>query len=145
GVRTMRAPVPSAAGPHLDRFVGRTSALADLENDLANLPHPRGPVRILRGVAGVGKTRLAEEVSRRAAATGVAVAWGRSPEGLSAPPYWSWIQVVRSLLDHKPGTDLAGLVLSDPSPVQRFELFDATAGVVRAAAQRSPLLVVLDD
>lgn len=128
-----------------DRFVGRSSELTSLETDLRAVPHPRGPVRVLCGVAGVGKTRLAEELTRRARTRGVTVAWGHCPDALTAPPYWPWTQVVRSLLGRDRGTDLATMVLQDHDAVDRFELFDATAAVLRSAAQDRPLLIVLDD
>lgn len=129
----------------LGRFVGRTRELAELVADLGRLPSPRGPVRVLRGTAGVGKTRLAMELAARARAAGVTVAWGHNPDELTAPPHWPWTQVVRTLLGRARGPDLAHLVLDDPSPVDRFDLFDATTAVVRSAAGDAPLLVVLDD
>lgn len=135
---------PPAAGAWT-RFVGRAHEMAELHDDLANLPHPAGPVRLLCGPPGIGKTRLAEEVARSAADRGLAIAWAHGPEGLSSPPYWSWTQIVRSLSGQVRGTDLAALVLDDPDGADRIDVFDAAAAVVRAAAVRQPLLIILDD
>jgi DNA-binding SARP family transcriptional activator len=141
----MSAAVPLEPSEELGRFVGRGGELAELVADLERVPDPRGPVRVVRGAAGVGKTRLAIELAARAQAAGITVAWGHNPDELTAPPHWPWTQVVRSLLGRNRGTDLADLVLDDPATVERFDLFDATTAVVRSAASVAPLLIVLDD
>lgn len=150
----MPAPAPSArppgpAGPTptapIDRFVGRSRELAALSAALREAPTPSGPVRLLTGPAGVGKTRLAEEVALAVRHDGATVAWAHCPDDLTAPPYWPWTQVVRALLGRTRGTDLAALVLDDPTGVDRFDLFDAVADVIRAGTEAAPLLVVLDD
>src|SRR6266545_1599132 len=53
---------------------------------------------ILHQEPGIGKTRLAEEAARQAAAQGVQVAWGRCYEGEGAPAFWPWVQIARQLL-----------------------------------------------
>lgn len=136
---------PPSAPPGPDHFVGRSRELTSLESDLNALPHAAGPVRLLRGVAGVGKTRLAEELTRAARADGVTVVWGHNPDETTAPPFWPWTQVVRTLSGYGRGTDLAGLVLDPGETVDRFELFDAVAAAIRGATAVGPLLVVLDD
>ncbi len=128
-----------------EAFVGRTAELASLEADLAQVAPLDGPVRMLCGPVGVGKTRLAEELARSARRSGYQVAWAHCPNDLTAPPYWPWAQVVRSLLGFDRGTELAPLVLDDPEGADRFELFDATAATLRDAAFNGPVLVVLDD
>ena len=128
-----------------ERLVGRPSELAELERALAEVPSTVGPVRLLRGPAGIGKTRLAEELARRAAAAGVIVAWAHCPDAVAAPPYWPWTQVVRTLTGRVRGTGLADHVLEDPDGADRFDLFDATVSAVRGAADGHPVLVVLDD
>ena len=54
---------------------------------------------MLSGEAGIGKTRLAEEVAAEAQARGISTAWGRCDEEGGAPPYWPWIQVIRWCLE----------------------------------------------
>ena len=95
--------------------------------------------------------------------------WGRCYEGAGAPPFWPWVQVVRAwikdreprelLADLGPGAaDVAALVsevhqvlpgLAEPprlDPEQaRFRLFESLTVLLRNAAQRRPLVVILDD
>lgn len=61
-------------------------------------------IALLTGEAGIGKTRLAEELSHEAGARGWAVAWSRSYEQEGAIPYRTWIEVLRILLSHLPVT-----------------------------------------
>ncbi|MDQ4010095.1 MAG: ATP-binding protein [Actinomycetota bacterium] len=56
--------------------------------------HPR--VVLCRGEPGIGKTRMAEELTGLAATRGVPVAWGPAAESSGAPPYWPWRQVLRA-------------------------------------------------
>lgn len=159
-------PVAPAPDPqHV--LVGRGAQLASLEQALAAAAAGHGRLVVLTGEPGVGKTRLAEEVARRAA--GVAVAWGRCVEEPGAPPFWPWIQVVRGLLADVPAEqrqvllapylpELAAIVTpepdgAEPAPappvvdveVVRFRLCRAVAGMLCRMASDRPLLVVIDD
>jgi hypothetical protein len=58
-----------------------------------------GGLFLVSGEAGIGKTRLAEEVARLPAAGGLQVRWGRCREprqGTAIPHYWPWIQACRA-------------------------------------------------
>ena len=57
----------------------------------------RAAVAVVQGEAGVGKTRLVEEVVTMAGRRGSFVVWGRSLEGDAAPAYWPWIDALRTL------------------------------------------------
>lgn len=57
-------------------------------------------VLLLMGEAGIGKTRLAEELSQEAIARGWAVAWSRAYEQEGAVPYRPWIELLRTLLHY---------------------------------------------
>jgi predicted ATPase len=115
------------------------------------------------GEPGIGKTRLADELGRTAAARGVDVHWGRAWEAGGAPPFWPFIQLLRSIarrLDAETLTGLLGDRLADlaqllpelaprlaraQGPADRFRLFDAVGTFIHAAAARVPQLLVLDD
>jgi hypothetical protein len=48
------------------------------------------------GEPGIGKTELARAFARAAANDGALVLWGSAWEEGGAPPYWPWVQVLRS-------------------------------------------------
>ena len=87
-----------AAGTRGASLVGRTGELAALEQALDDAAAGRGRMVLVSGEAGIGKTRLAEELATRASAAGAIVAWGGAPEGESAPAFWPWVQVLRTIL-----------------------------------------------
>ena len=89
------------------------------------------------GEAGIGKTRLCQELA--GLADGERLAWGRCPDTDGAPAFWPWREVLRSLGATEPSL---GAV---ESPQDRFRAVDAVAGTVLGAVARRPLVVVLDD
>ena len=123
-----------------------------------------GSVWFLTGEPGIGKSRLAEEVARLAREKGMRTFWGRCWEAGGAPAYWPWVQVLRAVLrTAEPGhldpylSALAQLLPELPktqatpeaaelAPDQaRFQLMDAVSNVLADAAQRFPLVIVLED
>jgi DNA-binding CsgD family transcriptional regulator len=93
------------------------------------------------GEPGIGKTRLAQELAGVALARGTAVAWGRCVETEGAPAFWPWRQVLRSI-----GADPDTVLASDAeSPEDRFRVFDDVTAAVRAAGDKSGVVVILDD
>src|ERR671931_934247 len=79
-------------------FVGRHDELVELRAGLEDAVTGRGRFFLVVGEAGIGKTRLVEELAREAAERGHLVLWGRCWEGEGAPSYWPWIQVIRAYL-----------------------------------------------
>ncbi|WP_219415832.1 ATP-binding protein [Pseudonocardia nigra] len=140
-------------------FVGRTRQLADLDRALVDAASGRGELVLLIGEPGIGKTRLAAEVARRAHERCVAVVWATCPES-GAPAFWPWTQVLRSVFDPASTTaspaaslGLAAALLDPTGPpsagddpeLARFLLFDAVETALRGPARAQPRLVVLDD
>jgi AAA ATPase domain len=78
-------------------FVGRDHELRALDALLEAALAGEGNVALVSGEPGVGKTRLVEELTRRAEARGFVVAWGRSWEGEGTPAYYFWLQALRRL------------------------------------------------
>ena len=125
-------------------FVGRVTELEELRAALDVTAAGRGSLFLLSGEAGIGKTRLVQEVAGEAGERGWRVAAGRCWEEGGAPAYWPWIQAVRALggdferLAARPGESV------DPQTV-RFRLFDAVAEFLVEAAQARPLMIALED
>jgi eukaryotic-like serine/threonine-protein kinase len=160
---------PAPEAPAAALLVGRERELAELLAALDDALAGRGRFVVLSGEPGIGKTRLAEELTGRATARGAQVLVGRCWEAGGAPAYWPWVQSLRAYLrDSEPaalraavgdrGGDLAQLVpelrrhfpdLPEPSAREpdaaRFSLFDATAEFLRSASRDRPIVVVLDD
>ncbi len=140
-----------------DALVGRERELGVLDALLARAVAGRGGVALVSGEPGIGKSRLLEEVSERAAVLGFTAAWGRSWELGRAPSYWPFIEILRALFARPDGHDANAAVLerllpelspaAAPSPGQAdpFQLYDAVANYVRRMSAREPLLLVLDD
>lgn len=150
-------------------LVGRDQELAQLAAVLKEAASGRGGVVLVHGEAGIGKTRVAQELVAEAGARGFRSAWGRAYEGAGTPAFWPWVEVIRSLLGScdrqvleaavgQRTAELAQVVpevkevtgTSGTSPpadpdTARFRLFEAFATFLRGLAAHRPLVVVLDD
>jgi hypothetical protein len=144
-------------GPPGD-FVGRQRELEQLVEGLGHAERRAGSLFLLVGEAGIGKTRLADELCERAIRRGFAIHWGRCWESGGAPAYWPWTQIVSALLrdDGSLAPDamtcarhpLAPILfpeLAGDAPEGRFRTFRASIGLLAQATRRCPLVLVLDD
>src|SRR2546430_14540746 len=88
----------AAMPPPLQRaeavFVGRHRELVELRAGLEDAGAGRGRFFPVVGEAGIGTTRLAEELASAAAARGHLVLRGRSWEREVAPAHWARTQVI---------------------------------------------------
>ncbi len=179
--RAILAHDPSLKAPsHVDReqragaggpgpFVGRARELSELSRALDDALAGEGRLVLISGEPGIGKSRLVEQLARRARERGAEVLVGRCWEAGGAPAYWPWVQALRT---HARGSDpetlrselgrgasdLAQILpelnqlygelpkppVSDPEGA-RFRFFEATASLLRAASLTQPLVLVLDD
>ncbi len=129
------------------------------------------PYLSLLGDAGIGKTRLAEEVSREAQHQGWTVLWGRAHLHEQQMPYRLWIDLLRHALPSPswPWQDItqhpeqyqALLVLlpelaermpfssspplDDTHEHRQFRIWDALRAILTTMSLSSPLLLVFDD
>lgn len=137
----MSTPTRNPAHDLGDRIVGRRRELDALRTWLGAVRDGGGRLVLCIGEPGIGKTRLAQELAGLALASGTAVAWGRCVEADGAPAFWPWRQVLRSL-GIEPDTVLGG---DAESSQDRFRVFDDVTEALRGVADRSGLVVILDD
>ncbi|MCI0437671.1 MAG: AAA family ATPase [Chloroflexi bacterium] len=154
---------PSSIGQPGGAFVGREREFSGLDAALQDAVSGRGRVVMIAGEQGIGKTRMAEELAAHAQAVGAVVLWGRCHEVQGAPPFWPWIQVVRTYAAEAVDTarlrfemgagasDIARIapeiraVMPDlpPAPeldsaeANRFRLFDAVSAFLKRASSSS--------
>jgi tetratricopeptide (TPR) repeat protein len=79
-------------------FVGRRKESRDIRSAFEQAISGRGSIHLISGEPGIGKTRLADELAREAAGLEMRIAWGWCWESEDAPPYWPWIQILRSVI-----------------------------------------------
>ena len=85
-----RYAVGGAQGYAAATMVGRDRELARVTRLLDDALAGRGCLVLCTGEAGIGKTRLAEELAASAVARSVPVAWARATDRDSSPPYDLW-------------------------------------------------------
>jgi len=162
-------PLVGGAGAVSGPFIGRRSELQSLCAALDRAQAGTDQLVMLAGDAGMGKTRLCQEVVAEAARRNIPTVWGRCFEEPGAPPYWPWIQAIRTQLESQDDTRLrvllgedaaaiAALVpevrrrLGDLPPVsvleadqQRFQLFHAISQLWQRISAESALLLILEN
>ncbi len=144
-------------------IVGREAEMTQLDGTLAEAWTGSGRLVVLRGDAGVGKTRLLEAAAARAVERGGRSMRGRCFESEQVLPFALWVDLVRSepaLADEAlrqmppawrdevsrilpPGGDVA--VPSARPPNDARPLFEAVGELLTRIADRAPLLVLLED
>ena len=153
-----------------DVFVGRQGEMGELKAALEDALSGRGRLVTLVGEPGIGKTRTAVELATYAGLRGAQVLWGRSYEEQGVPPYWPWVQAIRSYVrEREPdqlrsemgagAADIAEIVSDvrerlpglgpppalDSPEAARFRLFDSITTFLKAAGRKRPVVLVLDD
>ncbi len=148
-------------------LIGRDAELAELRRCWQTTIAGAGAVALIRGEAGVGKTRLATELQLHAVGAGGRAAASAALDLGGTAPLSLWAELIRDLLPTLPAPpaeaawpdDLVVLTPELPEhfarrgmpPVavvpdlQRTRLFEAVVALLDWAARETPLLLVLDD
>jgi hypothetical protein len=137
-------------------LVGREQVLTDLAAVLEEARQGRGSLVLITGEPGIGKTRVAEELTRRA--DGFSVHWSWCTSERSSGSLRPWALVLRALAgSHAAVAErvqgsvhlsalLAGTAVAhDDHEISRALLSDDLMQVLVTTAQTTPLLLVLDD
>ncbi|MGH7748970.1 MAG: ATP-binding protein, partial [Candidatus Dormibacteria bacterium] len=143
-------------------FVGRAAPLRKLGEIWSRGVRGRGSLVLIGGEAGVGKTRLVEEIVARARAGGAVVLAGTTPP-IEATPYQAviealgpataglrergiepvWLSTLEAFGHDRPGAQDAPPALD--AAAERRRLFEAIAVALERLSETSPVLFVLED
>jgi predicted ATPase len=143
-------------------LVGRQAELTRLEAELDAVWDGRGRLVSLLGDAGIGKSRLAHELARRAERRGGRVVIGHCFETEQGLPFAPWVDALRAagvardaalleMLEPVWRGELARLLpelraeSSPPGPGDALRLFDAVVQLLDRMSARQPVLLVLED
>lgn len=158
GHGTMHPDVPARVAPAADagRLWEREAEHEAIVSLLASTRLGAGGALVLQGHPGLGKSRLLDLAAENARGFIVARATGR--EAARGSPYAMVREAIGALLDGRRGSllklaqsqpSLAPLVqgraLARPGSIAPAEVAEALSWLVRAAAERDPLLLLLDD
>src|SRR5215218_8820412 len=131
-------------------LIGRSAECATLEEVLADARQGRSRVLVLRGEPGIGKSALLRYAADQA--QGFTVVHARGVESEAELAFAGLADLTRPLLGHLPGLPRvqaaalkAALALGPPVGGDRFIIAAATLTLLGAAAERRPLLAVVDD
>ena len=131
--------------PAGERFVGRARELRQIDAAYTAAKRGHGSVVVLSGEAGIGKSRLCEEIAVAARRAGLTVVMSRCWVDGGAPALWPWQPILRELA----GDEAADLLTSGPGDdaveSERFARFTAVASRLAAVSAHSPTCVIIDD
>jgi DNA-binding SARP family transcriptional activator/tetratricopeptide (TPR) repeat protein len=147
-----------ARSPRGDRFVARRGELEQLEPLLDRLAEGRPSAVLIRGPAGIGKTRLLEEVVAYARAAGARIVEWQAVESMRALAFGPFRIVLPQAVDgpelaalDEPGRSAVTALLPHGADVPGLRFEDRSAlvsGLVSAVGQiarRRPLCLAIDD
>ena len=158
-----------------DEFVGREKEVQVVRGALEQVLNKNQVRLLIRGEAGVGKSRLKSELVKLAYERGIASYEGQCSSFEVNTPYYLWTNLLRSLLKITPETNeqdvrmrlhkvVSNLALDEHEPylaallsiryeeillldegVRKQRIFQATRALLSAIATRRPILFILED
>jgi DNA-binding CsgD family transcriptional regulator len=131
-------------------LIGRESECERLEGLLDRARLGRSAALVVRGEPGIGKTALLDHAAERAAGMTVVRALGVESE--AELEFSALLDICRPCLEHVPELPerhaaalQTALGLGPAAELDRFAIGAATLGLLAAAAESNPLLVIVDD
>ncbi|PCC66862.1 Adenylate and Guanylate cyclase catalytic domain-containing protein [Nannocystis exedens] len=129
--RAVSGPLPVAGGARA-ALVGRMRERGVLINGLHEVLRGRSATIVVEGEAGLGKTRLADDLLEQAEAAGAMRLLGAREISDAAGPYHAWLPIFATIFGLNQGTDQGS------DPWQR--VVSGLRRLVPAAVSRAPLL-----
>jgi DNA-binding SARP family transcriptional activator len=143
-------------------LIGRDAELGRLHQGWQTAAQGEGRLAVILGEAGIGKTRLVEELVAEATRQGASVLLGRAHESEAILPFGVWIDAFRTArlvpgIEGRLGPARRGelarlfpeLETREPSPAGAMggdvRLFEAMTEMVVAAGAEAAVLLVLED
>ncbi|HEU0113264.1 MAG TPA: AAA family ATPase, partial [Thermomicrobiales bacterium] len=128
-------------------FVGRAREQRLLREELAAAAAGQGRLVVIGGEAGIGKTALARDLARAAAAGGILVLTGHCYDLTTTPPYGPWLDLAagygrQSDLPPLPAAFASGRIEEIDS---QAALFAETRACFASLAAARPALLILED
>ena len=160
---------PAVAALRKPHFVGRETEMESFKAFLEEAPAGPGMFFLLTGEAGIGKSRLAEELARLSRNRGFRVWRGHCYGTEGAPPYVPFIEILRDYIEERPddvlldeladeGPEIAKLVPelrrripigAEAAPLppeqERYRLLEAVRRWLENLANRRPVLLLIED
>jgi DNA-binding CsgD family transcriptional regulator len=153
----------------LSELIGRKQELNTLEKALHDASRGIGGCILLAGEAGIGKSRLIEELRRQATSENFTLLQGNCFEQEASLPYAPWIDALRAYLTPLNATEIRDVLgplapefmkllpelallipAIQPSPAleplaEKYRLFESLARFAVSLAAANPLLMILED
>ena len=104
-------------------------------------PRGSGALVLVSGDAGIGKSRLVQEITQRAVSRGMTRADGFAVDDPGAPPLWPWRRALRDLPDVLAASD----DVATDADAGRFAMFVAVTDRLLCAVVTTGIVVVLED
>jgi class 3 adenylate cyclase/tetratricopeptide (TPR) repeat protein len=167
---TSAGPRPGAVRAPLTAFVERDAERARLRRLVDDALVGRGRLALVAGEAGVGKSRLVAEIGDEAQARGMRVLTGHCVEMSGTPPYLPYVEIIEQVISSPRSSVALREALGDvapeiariapalrrafpeiPPPIElpaelaRRYVWNSFGEFVGRAAQRQPLLLMLED
>ena len=100
----------------------------------------------LVGEPGIGKSRTSQELATYATLRNAQVLWGRCYEEQGVPPYWPWVQAIRSYVQERDTEDLRSVMGSGASDIAEIvgDISDSLNEILRRSEsinQLSPTVI----